>query len=62
MKSHHLRQIRAPGDHHLWADKFDGNLDEIFEIQDDITRKIVAIVEPEMEKAEINKSATRRAS
>ncbi len=48
--------------HHLWADKFDGNLDEIFEIQDDITRRIVAIVEPEMEKAEIKKSVTRRAS
>ena len=54
--------IDAESGHHLWADKFDGNLDEIFEIQDDITRRIVAIVEPEMEKAEIKKSATRRAS
>lgn len=48
--------------HHLWAEKFDGVLDDIFEIQDELTRRIVSSVEPEMEKAERNLAATKRAS
>ncbi len=46
--------------HHLWAEKFDGALEDIFEIQDEITQRIVATVEPELEQAEIRKSSTRR--
>ncbi len=52
----------AESGHHLWADKFDGSLDDIFQIQDDITRQIVTLVEPEMEKAERNKAETERSS
>lgn len=54
--------IDAEKGHHLWADKFDRALDDIFEIQDEITRQIVSAVEPEMERAERNKTATTRAS
>ncbi len=54
--------IDAETGHHLWAEKIDGALDDIFEIQDDITRRIVASVEPQMKAAERNRMATRRAA
>jgi adenylate cyclase len=54
--------IDAETGHHLWAEKFDGALDDIFEIQDEITRRIVSSVEPQMEEAERHKSATKRSS
>ena len=54
--------IDAETGHHLWADKLDGTLHDIFEIQDEITRRIVSSVEPEMEEAERNKAATKRSS
>ncbi len=52
--------IDAETGHHLWARKFDGSLDDIFEIQDQITRQIVSAIEPEMEQAERNRSRTKR--
>ena len=54
--------IDAETGHHLWAERFDGTLDDIFEIQDDITRRIVGSVEPQMERAERSKAATKRAA
>jgi len=54
--------IDADTGHHIWAEKFDGALDDVFEIQDEITRQIVSSVEPEMEAAERNKAATKRPS
>ncbi len=52
--------IDAETGHHHWAEKFDGALGNIFEIQDEITQRIVATVEPELEQAEIRKSSNRR--
>lgn len=54
--------IDAETGHHLWAEKFDGLLDDIFEIQDDITLQIVSLVEPQLEEAERNKTETLRSS
>jgi TolB-like protein/class 3 adenylate cyclase len=34
--------IEAETGHHLWAERYDGNLDNIFKIQDKVTQKIVA--------------------
>jgi adenylate cyclase len=34
--------IDATGGHHLWADRYDGKMKDIFDLQDKITRKIVA--------------------
>ena len=62
--SNHVRVtaqlIDAESGHHLWARKFDGILDDVFALQDEITRQIVISVEPEMEKAELRKSETTR--
>jgi adenylate cyclase len=54
--------IDAESGHHLWAKKFDGALDDVFALQDEITRQIVISVEPEMEKAELRKSETKRST
>ncbi len=40
--------IDAASSNHLWADRFDGSLDDIFELQDRITEQIVIAVEPEI--------------
>ncbi len=40
--------IDAASGNHLWADRFDGNLDDIFDLQDQITEQIVVAVEPEI--------------
>jgi adenylate cyclase len=40
--------IDAKSGSHLWADRFDGSLDDVFELQDQITEQIVVSVEPEI--------------
>jgi TolB-like protein/class 3 adenylate cyclase len=38
---------------HLWADRFDGGLEDIFDLQDQITASIVGAISPRLEDAEI---------
>jgi adenylate cyclase len=40
--------IDAAQGNHLWADRFDGGLDDVFDLQDQITEQIVIAVEPEI--------------
>jgi adenylate cyclase len=44
--------IDAASGNHLWADHFDGNLDDVFDLQDQITEQIVVVVEPEIQTRE----------
>jgi adenylate cyclase len=44
---------------HLWADKFDGELSDIFSLQDEIAEKVAALIEPNIKRAEIE-AAQRR--
>ena len=46
---------------HVWADRFDGDLDDIFDLQDEVTRQIVGFVAPEIQEAEMF-SAVRKQS
>jgi TolB-like protein len=41
---------------HLWADRFAGTLDDIFELQDQITENVVGAIAPELERAEIERA------
>jgi TolB-like protein/class 3 adenylate cyclase len=41
---------------HLWANRFDGTLDDIFELQDKVTSSVVAAIAPRVEQAEIDRS------
>lgn len=45
---------------HLWADKFDGTLEDVFEFQDRITGKVASLVEPTIRWAEIERSRRER--
>lgn len=42
----------AVADSQVWAERFDRNLEDIFELQDEITHRVAAVVAPELEKAE----------
>ena len=37
---------------HIWAERYDRDLDDIFELQDEITQTVVGAIEPEMAVAE----------
>jgi adenylate cyclase len=41
---------------HLWADRFDGGLDDIFDLQDQVTASVVGAIAPKLELAEIERS------
>jgi TolB-like protein len=41
---------------HLWADRFDGGLEDIFELQDVITVSVVSAMTPKLERAEIERA------
>jgi adenylate cyclase len=47
---------------HLWADKLDGDLSDIFALQDEITEKVVTAIEPRLKRADIERSARARPS
>jgi adenylate cyclase len=48
--------INAINGSHIWAERFDGDLNEIFELQDEISRKIVSSIMPHIEIAEFDRS------
>lgn len=41
---------------HLWADRFDGALEDIFDLQDQVTASVVGAISPRLEKAEIERA------
>jgi TolB-like protein/Tfp pilus assembly protein PilF len=41
---------------HLWADRFDGELENIFDLQDKVTEKVVGAIAPKLEQAEIERA------
>jgi TolB-like protein/Tfp pilus assembly protein PilF len=52
--------IDAPTGAHLWAEHFDGLVGDIFDFQDEITASVAAIVEPQISRAEIERSRRER--
>jgi TolB-like protein/class 3 adenylate cyclase len=44
---------------HLWADRFDGSLEDVFELQDQVALSVAGIIEPTLQVAEIRRSAVR---
>jgi TolB-like protein/class 3 adenylate cyclase len=38
---------------HIWADRYEGGLEEVFDFQDRITSSVVAVIEPKVRQAEI---------
>jgi len=52
--------IDAETSAHLWADRFDGSIEEIFELQDQVATAVAGAIEPRLEAAEIVRSAHRK--
>ena len=48
--------IEAASGHHLWADRFDGDLTDIFDLQDQLVTRVVGALAPQLEKAEIERA------
>jgi TolB-like protein len=44
---------------HLWADRFDGSLEDVFELQDKVAISVAGAIEPALQDAEIARSAGR---
>ncbi len=52
--------VDAGADRHVWAERFDRQIDDVFELQDDIVASIAATVGPEITLAEIERARTKR--
>ena len=44
---------------HLWADRFNGSLDDVFKLQDSVASSVAGIIEPTLQAAETARSARR---
>jgi adenylate cyclase len=51
--------IEASTGNHIWADRYDGDLDDVFALQDKITTSVVAAIEPRLLEAESLRSHNR---
>jgi adenylate cyclase len=51
--------IEAATDAHLWADRFDGSLEDVFELQDKVAVSVAGVIEPTLQAAEMRRSAAR---
>ena len=41
---------------HLWAERFDGDVEDVFELQDRVTASVVGAIAPKLEQAEIDRA------
>lgn len=48
--------IDAANGAHLWADRFDGALEDVFELQDEVTTSVIGAIAPKLEQAEIERA------
>jgi adenylate cyclase len=52
--------IEAATGTHVWAERYDRPLDDIFEVQDEITLSVVGAIEPSLRRAEIERAKRKR--
>jgi TolB-like protein len=52
--------IDAEASHNLWGDKFDGLLEDVFDLQDRITANVIGAIEPSLRGAEIARAERKR--
>jgi adenylate cyclase len=51
-----VQLIETGGGAHLWAEKYDGALDDIFDLQDRITEQVAGALQPSIRMAEIERA------
>jgi adenylate cyclase len=52
--------IDASTGNHLWADRYEGVLEDIFDLQDKITMSVIGAIEPRLRQAEIERARSKR--
>ena len=52
--------IDAQSGNHVWAERYDGRLESIFDLQDEITNAIAAAVTPAFARAELQRTSRKR--
>jgi adenylate cyclase len=57
-----VQLIDAQIDRHVWAERFDREMEDVFELQDDIVARIAATLGPEITQAEIERAQGKRPS
>jgi TolB-like protein/tetratricopeptide (TPR) repeat protein len=53
------RLVDAGTGAHLWADRFEGDIQDIFDLQDRVTTSVVGAIAPKLERAEIDRAMRR---
>jgi TolB-like protein len=48
--------IEAATGAHLWADRFDSQLEDVFDLQDQVTSRVIGAIFPQLERAEIERA------
>jgi TolB-like protein/class 3 adenylate cyclase len=51
--------IEAKTGGHLWADRFDGSMEDVFELQDKVAISVAGAIEPTLQAVEVQRSAGR---
>jgi adenylate cyclase len=51
--------IDAANGAHLWSERFDGSLEDVFELQDSVAVSVAGVIEPALQAAETARSAGR---
>lgn len=54
--------IEAETGAHLWADRFDCELNDMFDLQDQVAASVAGVLEPTLQAAELRRSSTRPTS
>jgi adenylate cyclase len=52
--------IDATNGAHLWADRFDGLLEDVFELQDKVALSVAGVIEPTLRQSEIERARRKR--
>ena len=52
--------IEAQTGTHLWADRFDGDLADVFELQDQVAAGVARVIEPALQAAEVDRARRKR--
>lgn len=55
-----VRLVDGQSGHNSWADRYERPLEDIFDLQDEITQRVVATLVPELEHAEVGQAQRRR--
>src|SRR6201990_763876 len=51
--------VEAETGAHLWADRYDGVLEDVFDLQDKVALEVAGVIEPALQAAEVRRSAAR---